>query len=187
MEKADVATKAISLLGLVMAAAVVTGVSGCATLTAQPPSQASAPLATAELPDSVPPVPLGGELQVAKRHFRTGNFGYAARYYEQVVAANDAHAEGWLGLAASYDRLGRFDLADRAYLEAAILAGTSAAYHNNVGFSYLLRGDAAKARRSFARALEIAPDDVTVRNNLQLLEDSGRQIAGGAHAGLGAV
>jgi Flp pilus assembly protein TadD len=30
----------------------------------------------------------------------------------------------WIGLAASYDRLGRFDLADQAYAAAAKLEGS---------------------------------------------------------------
>lgn len=147
-------------------------VSGCSTLTRSTVSPAEAALRAGALPEAVPPVPLGAEVEVAKQHFRAGSFGYAARYYEQAVATDQSSAEAWLGLAAAYDRLRRFDLADRAYREAASRAGATAAYHNNVGFSYLLRGDPAKARQSFLRALDIAPGSVTVRNNLELLQDA---------------
>lgn len=164
---------------LVVAAAVL---AGCSHLAEPPPEPSEAALRAGVLPDAVPPVPAGGEIEVAKMHFRTGSFGYAARYFEQAVAADRGSAEAWLGLAAAYDRLRRFDLADRAYIEAAARAGTTAAYHNNVGFSYLLRGDRAKARRSFLRALEIAPGSVTVQNNLELLDGSARVRGIGASA-----
>ena len=161
----------------VLLAAVLAAVAGCTGVGAPPADPAEAALRAGALPDAVPPVPAGAELEVAKRNFRAGNFGHAARYYEQAVAIDPDNAEAWLGLAAAYDRLRRFDLADRAYAEAAARAGGTAAYHNNVGFSYLLRGEAGKARRSFEHALALAPDSVTIRNNLELLRDAGH--AGG--------
>lgn len=160
------------VLGAVLATALLVG-PGCARLVPPPPSQAEAALRAGVLPDAVPPIPAGAEIEVAKQHFRTGNFGYAARYYEEAVALDGGSAEAWLGLAAAYDRLRRFDLADRAYAEAAARVGGTAAYHNNVGYSYLLRGESGKAERSFLRALELAPGSVTIRNNLELLRDAG--------------
>lgn len=159
---------------LVAALAAIAALPACSRLAAPLPDPAEARLRAGILPDAVPPVPPGGALQVAKDHFRSGNFGFSARYYEQVVATGAAGPEAWLGLAAAYDRLRRFDLADAAYLEAGRQAGETAAYHNNVGFSYLLRGETAKARRSFMRALELAPGSVTVQNNLELLREAGR-------------
>ena len=87
---------------------------GCARIVPPPPSPAEAALRAGILPDAVPPVPAGAELEVAKQHFRTGNFGYAARYYEEAVAEGGGSAEEWLGLAAAYDRLRQFDLAATA-------------------------------------------------------------------------
>jgi Flp pilus assembly protein TadD len=55
-------------------------------------------------------------------------------------------------LLLSYDQLGRFDLADRAYAQAERIRGPSAQTYNNRGYSYLLRGDAAAARLMFDRA-----------------------------------
>ena len=164
--------KARSVRGALVVAALA-AISGCAGVVEPSPSPAEAALRAGALPEAVPPVPAGAELEVAKRRFRAGNFGYAARYYEQAVAIDADSAEAWLGLAAAYDRLRRFDLADRAYAEAAALAGGTAAYHNNVGFSYLLRGERDKAGRSFQHALDLAPDSVTIRNNLELLRDAG--------------
>ena len=61
-------------------------------------------------------------------------------------------AEAWVGLAASYDRLKRFDLADRAYGQATKLIGDTPELLNNKGYSLLLRGDYARAKTVLLRA-----------------------------------
>ena len=124
------------------------------------------------LPEAVESVPDGENLQVAKLQFTEGNYGHAARYYERAVEISSNNAEAWLGLAASYDRVRRFDLADRAYREAGRLIGDRAEYYNNIGYSHLLRGDPAKARFNFQKARELDPTNLTVNNNLEMLRDS---------------
>lgn len=109
---------------------------------------------------------------MAKTQFAEGNYGHAAKYYERAVEVAPKNPEAWLGLAASYDRVRRFELADRAYREAGLLIGDRAEYYNNVGYSFLLRGDAAKARANFLKAYEIDPASVTVNNNLEMLRDN---------------
>jgi Flp pilus assembly protein TadD len=47
----------------------------------------------------------------------------AERYFRRAVETHASDAEAWVGLAASYDRLRRFDLADQAYAEAIRLVG----------------------------------------------------------------
>ena len=51
-----------------------------------------------------------------------------------------------MGLAASYDQLGRFDFADRAYDQLLKVAGRKPQIVNNMGYSQLLRGNKKKAR-----------------------------------------
>ena len=58
------------------------------------------------------------DLSVAKKYFRQGSYGLAERHFRKAVELHPRDAEAWLGLAASYDRLRRFDLADRAYAQA---------------------------------------------------------------------
>ena len=41
---------------------------------------------------------------------------------------------------------------------------------NNQGFSYILRGDYVRARRTLEVAQAKAPDNPYIRNNLELLE-----------------
>ncbi|MGF9759778.1 tetratricopeptide repeat protein [Microvirga sp. 0TCS3.31] len=126
------------------------------------------------LPDHVDPYPDAEVLKVAKVQFAEGNYGHAARYYERAVEVMPTNADAWLGLAASYDRVRRFDLADRAYQEAGNLTGNTLEYYNNIGYSHLLRGDVVKARINFLKAYEIDPTSVTVNNNLELLRDNVR-------------
>lgn len=108
----------------------------------------------------------------AKNQFRSENYGNSgALFYKAVqLAPNDGVA--WLGLAASCDRIGRFDLSDKAYRQAFRYLGATPEYYNNVGYSYLLRGKLQEARRNFLKAYELAPNDPTVKNNLELLASS---------------
>lgn len=122
------------------------------------------------LPDSVEPHPDGEVFNVAKAQFASGNYGHAARYYERAVEVSPNNGEAWLGLAASYDRVRRFDLADRAYKEVARLIGPRFEYYNNIGYSYLLRGDHVRARANLLKAYELDPTNITVINNLELLK-----------------
>ena len=112
----------------------------------------------------------------AKNHFRQENYGNAgALFYKAVqLAPNDGVA--WLGLAASSDRIRRFDLSDRAYREAYKLIGSTPEYYNNLGYSYLLRGQLTHARSNFLKAYELAPNDPTVVNNLELLGSSVKNL-----------
>lgn len=112
----------------------------------------------------------------AKTQFRSENYGNAgALFYKATrLAPNDGVA--WLGLAASCDRIRRFDLADLAYGRAYRLLGATPEYYNNVGYSYLLRGKLQEARANFLKAYELAPNDPTVANNLKLLSSSVQNI-----------
>jgi len=64
----------------------------------------------------------------------------------------------------------------RRYLEqAAALDPGSGRTWNNLGLTLRKAGDVAGAERAFRRALEIAPDDVQVANNLALLYIGGQR------------
>jgi Flp pilus assembly protein TadD len=106
----------------------------------------------------------------AKQAFRDGNYGQSEEMFRKIVERRSDDAEAWLGLAASYDQLGRFDLADRAYAQLVRLVGATAVVHNNRGYSYLMRGDRTRARREFLEARALDPDNPFVLNNLKALE-----------------
>ena len=124
------------------------------------------------IPQSVPAVPPGTERATALTAFESGNFGYSAKYFEMVAEDYPQDMSACLGMAASYDWLYRFDLSDRAYRTCSKIAEDAFSYHNNIGFSYLLRGDYGNASVSFARANQLRPGDPVVATNLRILRDA---------------
>jgi tetratricopeptide (TPR) repeat protein len=114
------------------------------------------------------------DLSLGKKYFQAANFGLAEKHFRRAVEQHPNDAESWVGLAASYDRLKRFDLADRAYGRAASILGETPEIMNNKGFSYLLRGDYVRARRTLMAAQARAPDNPYIRNNLRLLAKAER-------------
>src|SRR5262245_42780802 len=115
------------------------------------------------------------DLSLGKKHFQAGNFTLAERHFRRAVEQHPRDLESWVGLAASYDRLRRFDMADRAYDQATKIAGPTAELLNNWGYSYMLRGDYPRARQTLLQAQAQDPANPYVRNNLELLEASFRK------------
>ena len=115
------------------------------------------------------------ELSLGKKYFRTSNYGLAEKHFRAAVEKHPRDAEAWIGLAASYDRLRRFDLADRAYGQAVGIVGPTVEILNNQGFSYMLRGDYKRAHAALAAAQRKDPGNKYVQNNLRLLEESYRK------------
>jgi Flp pilus assembly protein TadD len=112
------------------------------------------------------------DLSLGKENFREGNYGLAERYFRKAAESGPRDAEAWLGLAAAYDRLRRFELADRAYEEVIKIAGPTPAILNNQGYSYMLRGQFDRAREILNRARAKDPDNPYIQNNIALLEES---------------
>ncbi len=111
-------------------------------------------------------------LAQARAHFRNNDFGYSAALYKQVVALSPKDPEGYVGLGASYDRLGRFDLSDRVYASLYALSGGTAQYYNNLGYSNLLRGNLTAALTNFKLAKKLDPSNVVIADNLQVLANA---------------
>jgi tetratricopeptide (TPR) repeat protein len=117
---------------------------------------------------------LNSELNLGKRHFRKGDYGLAEVHFRRAVEKGlpDAReaAEAWLGLAACYDRLRRFELADRAYAQALRIVGPAPEILNNQGYSYIMRGDYARARVKLNAAYAKDPANPHILANLELLD-----------------
>jgi tetratricopeptide (TPR) repeat protein len=116
----------------------------------------------------------GDDLALGKKQYRAGNFGVAEHYFRRAVEGHPRDAEAWVGLAAAYDRMRRFDLADRAYEQAVAIIGPTPEVLNNRGYSYMLRGDYARARTTLLAAAAKDPRNPYIRNNLDLLDKSFR-------------
>jgi Flp pilus assembly protein TadD len=116
-------------------------------------------------------------IEKAKENYKNGDYGLAERYYRRAIEERHNNAEAWLGLAASYDRLKRFDLAERAYDQLIQIAGHTPTVLNNLAYHHMLRGDFGTARQTLMKATEKAPNNPYVKRNLQLL-DSWEEKAG---------
>jgi Flp pilus assembly protein TadD len=168
-----------ALFGLALCGLVPFGLAGCNTVSevaAVPAVDQVAPTATVQNAGDIKYYPSDEPLKLGLEYFKKGSYGIANRYFRDAVEKAPEDAEAWTGLAASYDRLRRFDLADQAYAQAIKLTGETVQILNDPGYSYLLRGDLAKARAKFLKAYQLDPTNPTVINNLQLLNASYRFI-----------
>src|SRR6476619_701442 len=95
------------------------------------------PATTAKLqdPDDVKYYRSDEPLRMAIEHFNRGQYGLAERYFRDATEKAPKDPTAWIGLAAAYDRIGRFDLADRAYPYAIRLVRKPKEYLNNQGYS----------------------------------------------------
>jgi Flp pilus assembly protein TadD len=182
---------------IVLAAACLMGLAGCETTSTPdnpfvklgrpaPPASGAADsdttgsvLAPAETTGGAPrltPELLGADpnddLSIAKKYYRQGSYGLAERHFRKAAEMHPRDAESWIGLAASYDQLKRFDLADRAYQQAIKIIGATPEVMNNQGFSYMLRGDYRRARSMLLAAQAKDPKNLYIANNLRLLDES---------------
>jgi Flp pilus assembly protein TadD len=147
-----------------------------------PPSDSDA-TGTVSAPGDVPGATSSGllgsdpndDLSIGKKYFRQEDYGLSERYFRRAVETHPKDGEAWLGLAAAYDHLKRFDLADRAYREAIAIVGPTAEVLNNQGYSYILRGDYRHAREKLAAAQSLDPGNPYINNNLALLAKSARK------------
>jgi Flp pilus assembly protein TadD len=115
------------------------------------------------------------DVSLGKKYFNAGNFTLSERHFRRAVELRPRDLDSWVGLAASYDRLHRFELADRAYDQALKIAGPTAEILNNRGYSYMLRGDYRRARETLLEAQTQDPGNSYIKNNLELLEASVRK------------
>ena len=133
-------------------------------------------------PTDVKYYPSDEPVRMGLEHFNRGNYGIAQRYFKDAVEKAPRDVTAWVGLAASYDRLRRFDLADQAYAAAIRLGGETVQILNDQGYSYMLRGNLTAARRKFEKAYSLDPTNPVIANNLELLNGSRRFIERSANA-----
>jgi len=161
-----------------LACCVSLPLAGCGTLPEPGPVGLGAVPTTATVQElgEVQYYPSDQPLRMGTESFGRGDYGLSERYFRDAVEKAPKDATALIGLAASYDRLRRFDLADRAYAEALRLTGETVQLLNNQGYSFMMRGDLVRVRRKLRRAYELDPANPVVANNLELLNGSRRFI-----------
>ena len=173
------ASRSACFVGIALSGLALVGLTGCNTFSevpAPPAADQVAPAVTVQNAGDIKYYPSDEPLKLALDYFKKGSYGIANRYFRDAVEKAPEDAEAWIGLAASYDRLRRFDLADQAYATAIKLTGETVQILNDRGYSYLLHGDLAKARAKLLKAYQLDPTNPTVINNIQLLNSSYRFV-----------
>jgi len=98
----------------------------------------------------------------------TGQYGLAIDALSRVLHDDPKNARTLTLLAEAYDRLHRYDLADRYHGEALQVDPNFVAALNNWGYSFLVRGDKARAVGLLERAAAVKKDNPVILANLQL-------------------
>src|SRR5713101_8661035 len=157
---------------------LATGLAACDTVreAAVEASVAPAPVDPVQEPTDVKYYASDEPVRMGLEHFNRGRYGPAQRSFKDAVEKAPKDVTAWVGLAASYDRLRRFDLADQAYRQAIRVGGETVQILNDQGYSYMLRGNLNAARRKFEKAYTLDPTNPTIANNLVLLNGSRRFI-----------
>ncbi len=145
----------------IAALAVLVGLAGCQTAAIDGTQTTSIGTKQVSTPSS--------ERDLGKVQFMDSNYGLAEQHFRKAVEMRSDDAEAWLGLAAAYDELGRFDFADRAYEQLFKVAGRKPHAVSNYGYSFLLRGDKKKATQLFKEAALALPNDPRIAANQKLV------------------
>jgi tetratricopeptide (TPR) repeat protein len=121
---------------LLWALPLATGLVSCTTATFKP-----------RLVESVGIYPAGTQqlLTDAKLQFRLGNFALAIDQFRKAARQSPENVDAYNGLAASYDRLGRFDLSRRYYEQALALAPEDPKVRHNFAVSLRMQGRLGEA------------------------------------------
>ncbi len=160
--------------GVALAAMLLSSCSLPALFTAEKPADRGVVSASGEATRGV----TSPMYEKGKAHFNAGQFGLAVNEFQAARAETPSSVEILNGLAATYDRLGRFDLADRYYKEAVALDPKNAQTLNNIAYSLILRGDPKHAIPLLDLAKGETPTEPVVDANLQLAKSLNEMSVG---------
>jgi tetratricopeptide (TPR) repeat protein len=132
--------------------------------------------------DIRPVIAMGGEsidladpIEAGRAQLATKQYGLAIDSLTRVVQAEPRNARALSLLALGYDRIHRFDLADRYYAAALKVDPQHAMTLNNWGYSRLLRRDYAEADRLLRLASQARRNDPVIEANLKLRANAGKE------------
>lgn len=110
--------------------------------------------------------------RLGRQHQQDQRLDLAADAYGQALASDKDHIDARNALATIHAQQGRYDEAV-AEFETLLQADGKLAYvHNNLGYTYLLKTDYAKAIAAFGNALAIEPGNARAGGNLALANEA---------------
>jgi TPR repeat/Tetratricopeptide repeat len=105
-------------------------------------------------------------LALALQRHQAGHLDEAEQLYKQILQANPYHPDGLHLMGVLISQRGRDDLAI-SYIERALTVKPNiAAFHNNLGYSYLALGWFEDAVHHFHEALRLQPNFAMAHNNI---------------------
>lgn len=127
-------------LSMTFAAMAAAGLMSCSGAKEVAIKEIGSPLAPGQQPVSV---------RVAEGHAQMalGNVGLAIEAYRKALRTDPADVEAMLGLAAAYDRMGRFDLSRRHYEMALAIKPKQSETYDQLAASLQMQGRADEAAR----------------------------------------
>jgi Flp pilus assembly protein TadD len=113
-----------------------------------------------------PPVATNAQdsYELGKKQFAQGLFGMALKSFRVALVQDPKSLDRLNSVAATYDKLGRFDLAERYYAQALGVDPNSVQTLNNVGYSFLMQKDYISARYYLEQAARIASTEDNYTN-----------------------
>jgi Flp pilus assembly protein TadD len=93
---------------------------------------------------------------LGKKQFADGLYGMALKNFRVALLDEPRSLDHLNAVAATYDKLGRFDLAERYYAQALGVDPNSVQTLNNVGYSFLMQKDYVSARYYLNQADKVA-------------------------------
>ena len=89
--------------------------------------------------------------------------------FSKFAAQNSDNPAALMGYAIASDMTGRVKASARAYEKLLTMGRDQAVVFNNVGYSYMLRGELTKAMPYLLEAERRDPRNKTIKNNLKML------------------
>jgi Flp pilus assembly protein TadD len=99
-------------------------------------------------------------------HYYTGDTERAIEIFNGAVSIAPGNASAWLGLGQSYDALGRTEEAEWAFTELTVVQPGSWRAQNAMALFLQGQGDTGASITRFELALQLAPENVSILNNL---------------------
>jgi tetratricopeptide (TPR) repeat protein len=93
---------------------------------------------------------------LGKKQFADGLYGMALKNFRVAMVQEPKSLDRLNAVAATYDKLGRFDLAERYYAQALGVDPNSVQTLNNIGYSFLMQEDYVSARYYLNQADKVA-------------------------------
>lgn len=94
--------------------------------------------------------------ELGKKQFAEGLYGMALKNFRVAMVREPKSLDRLNAVAATYDKLGRFDLAERYYARALGVDPDSVQTLNNIGYSFLIQKDYVSARYYLDQAAKVA-------------------------------